>query len=74
VLEDHLVRRDYFVGDSSTIADISTWGWIDRAPSFVTTSCTTLMTSRLRSHSPKTGRTNSPIALLASKTTNSALA
>ena len=23
--------RDYFIGDSYTIADISTWGWIDRA-------------------------------------------
>ena len=31
VLEDHLAGRDYFIGDFYTIADISTWGWIDRA-------------------------------------------
>ena len=31
VLEDHLAGRDYFVGNTYTIADISTWGWIDRA-------------------------------------------
>jgi GST-like protein len=31
VLEDHLAGRDYFVGHSYTIADMSTWGWIDRA-------------------------------------------
>lgn len=31
VLEDHLAGRDVIVGDSFTIADISAWGWIDRA-------------------------------------------
>jgi GST-like protein len=31
VVEDHLVGRDHIVGSSYTIADISTWGWIDRA-------------------------------------------
>ncbi|MBR0664675.1 glutathione S-transferase family protein [Roseomonas hellenica] len=31
VLDDHLVGRDYIVGDEYTIADISGWGWIDRA-------------------------------------------
>lgn len=31
VLEDHLAGRDFIVGDSYTVADISAWGWIDRA-------------------------------------------
>lgn len=31
VLNDHLKGRDYIVGDSYTIADMSAWGWIDRA-------------------------------------------
>ena len=32
VLEDHLAGREFIVGDVFTIADISAWGWIDRAP------------------------------------------
>ncbi|HEX6958418.1 MAG TPA: glutathione S-transferase C-terminal domain-containing protein [Ferrovibrio sp.] len=31
VLNDHLAGRDYIVGNSYTIADISAWGWLDRA-------------------------------------------
>lgn len=31
VLEDHLQGRDYIVGDSYTIADISAWGWVNMA-------------------------------------------
>jgi len=31
VLDDHLAGRDYIVGDGYTIADMSGWGWIDRA-------------------------------------------
>ena len=31
VLEDHLAGRDYIVGSGYTIADMSAWGWIDRA-------------------------------------------
>ena len=31
VLDDHLAGRDFIVGDSYTIADMSAWGWIDRA-------------------------------------------
>ena len=31
VLEDHLAGRDFIVGESYTIADMSAWGWIDRA-------------------------------------------
>lgn len=31
VLDTHLAGRDWIVGDSYTIADISAWGWIDRA-------------------------------------------
>ncbi len=31
VLNDHLEGRSYIVGDSYTIADISAWGWLDRA-------------------------------------------
>jgi len=31
VLEDHLAARAWIVGDSYTIADMSAWGWLDRA-------------------------------------------
>jgi len=31
VVNTHLVGRDHVVGDDYTIADISLWGWIDRA-------------------------------------------
>lgn len=31
VLEDHLEGRTYIVGETYTIADISAWGWLDRA-------------------------------------------
>lgn len=31
VLDDHLAGRDYIAGDSYTIADMSAWGWVDRA-------------------------------------------
>lgn len=31
VLDRHLAGRTYIVGDTYTIADISTWGWLDRA-------------------------------------------
>ena len=31
VLDDHLERRRRIVGDAYTIADISAWGWLDRA-------------------------------------------
>ena len=31
VVDDHLAGRDFVVGDSYTIADMSLWGWIDRA-------------------------------------------
>ncbi|WP_345816830.1 glutathione S-transferase C-terminal domain-containing protein (plasmid) [Paraburkholderia sp. PREW-6R] len=31
VLNDHLEGRSYIVGDTYTIADISAWGWLDRA-------------------------------------------
>lgn len=31
VLDKHLEGREFIVGDSYTIADISTWGWIDRS-------------------------------------------
>jgi GST-like protein len=31
VIEDHLAGRAYMVGDGYTIADMSLWGWIDRA-------------------------------------------
>jgi GST-like protein len=31
VLDDHLNGRAFIVGDSYTIADISAWGWIERA-------------------------------------------
>ncbi|MBE3636784.1 glutathione S-transferase family protein [Mangrovicoccus algicola] len=32
VLNDHLRGRDFIVGDSYSIADISAWGWVMRAP------------------------------------------
>ncbi len=31
VLDAHLAGRDFIVGDGYSIADISAWGWIDRA-------------------------------------------
>jgi len=31
VVEDHLAGRMFLVGESYTIADMSLWGWIDRA-------------------------------------------
>jgi GSH-dependent disulfide-bond oxidoreductase len=31
VLDDHLKGRNFIVGDSYTIADMSAWGWLDRA-------------------------------------------
>ncbi|PNG25445.1 glutathione S-transferase family protein [Methylocella silvestris] len=31
VLNDHLADRAFIVGDQYTIADISAWGWLDRA-------------------------------------------
>lgn len=31
VLDDHLTGRAYIVGNDYTIADISAWGWLDRA-------------------------------------------
>ena len=31
VLNDHLQGRQYIVGNGYTIADISAWGWLDRA-------------------------------------------
>lgn len=31
VLDDHLEGRSYIVGETYTIADISAWGWLDRA-------------------------------------------
>jgi GST-like protein len=31
VLDEHLKARTYIVGDTYTIADISAWGWIERA-------------------------------------------
>lgn len=31
VLNDHLVGRDFIVGDEYTIADMSAWGWLARA-------------------------------------------
>jgi GST-like protein len=32
VLDDHLAGRDYIVGNDYTIADMSAWGWVERAP------------------------------------------
>ncbi|HEU0230049.1 MAG TPA: glutathione S-transferase N-terminal domain-containing protein [Burkholderiaceae bacterium] len=31
VLDDHLAGREFIVGNEYTIADISAWGWLDRA-------------------------------------------
>ncbi len=31
VLNDHLTGREFIVGDDYTIADMSAWGWLDRA-------------------------------------------
>jgi GST-like protein len=31
VLNDHLEGREFIVGDTYTIADMSVWGWLDRA-------------------------------------------
>lgn len=31
VLDDHLAGRAYIVGEGYTIADMSAWGWLDRA-------------------------------------------
>ena len=31
VLDEHLVGREYLVGEGYTLADISTWGWLIRA-------------------------------------------
>jgi GST-like protein len=31
VLNDHLASRPFIVGDQYTIADMSAWGWLDRA-------------------------------------------
>ena len=32
VLDDHLAGREFIVGNEYTIADMSAWGWLDRAP------------------------------------------
>ncbi|CAN5440985.1 glutathione S-transferase N-terminal domain-containing protein [soil metagenome] len=32
VLDDHLKGRDFLVGGDYSIADMSAWGWLDRAP------------------------------------------
>jgi GST-like protein len=32
VLEDRMAGRDYLVGEEYTIADMSAWGWLERAP------------------------------------------
>lgn len=32
VLDQHLAGRDYIVGNEYTLADISAWGWLIRAP------------------------------------------
>jgi GST-like protein len=32
VLDDHLAGRDFIVGGAYSIADMSAWGWLDRAP------------------------------------------
>ncbi|GAA0231394.1 glutathione S-transferase N-terminal domain-containing protein [Castellaniella daejeonensis] len=32
VLDGHLAGRTFIVGDEYTIADMSAWGWLDRAP------------------------------------------
>jgi GSH-dependent disulfide-bond oxidoreductase len=38
VLNDHLKGREFIVGNEYTIADMSAWGWIDRAPRVFKTS------------------------------------
>lgn len=32
VLDEHLATREHIVGDAYSIADMSAWGWVDRAP------------------------------------------
>jgi GST-like protein len=32
VLDDHLAGREYIAGTDYTIADMSAWGWLERAP------------------------------------------
>jgi len=32
VLDEHLATREYIVGEAYSIADMSAWGWVDRAP------------------------------------------
>jgi GST-like protein len=32
VLDDHLAGREYIAGKDYTIADMSAWGWLERAP------------------------------------------
>jgi GST-like protein len=32
VLDDHLKTHEFFLGDDYSIADMSAWGWLDRAP------------------------------------------
>jgi GST-like protein len=32
VLDTHLANREYIVGNDYTLADISAWGWLSRAP------------------------------------------
>ncbi|RBW43091.1 glutathione S-transferase family protein [Psychromonas sp. B3M02] len=32
VLDTHMEGREFIVGDEFTIADVSAWGWIDKAP------------------------------------------
>ncbi len=32
VLDDHLIGRDWIVGSDYSIADMSAWGWLGRAP------------------------------------------
>jgi GSH-dependent disulfide-bond oxidoreductase len=31
VLDEHMAKRDYIVGNDYSFADISAWGWLDRA-------------------------------------------
>ncbi|WP_438396332.1 glutathione S-transferase family protein [Caballeronia sp. DA-9] len=32
VLDEHLARREYIVGEEYSIVDMSAWGWLERAP------------------------------------------